>query len=376
MRCAKDKPVKSAIPLFKPVYTDEMAAAAAEVLASGWIASGRYVAPFGEAIARLTGQPQVCLTSDLSAAMSIALHVAGVRAGDEVVTSPFACMATNAPIALAGATAVWADVDPLTGAMTSDTVGAAITSRTRAVILYHLAGYPANAEAVAQVCRARGIPLIEDCDNALGASLRGTPVGRFGDIAVYSFYPNRQINAAEGGALAFKNEAWLAKAMRMRRFGIDTAGFRDALGEIDPNSDIPDVGWSATMSNLNCAIGLAQLADVASRLEETRRVAERLTAALRRVAGVTPVDPLPEAVPAYWTLLVRSADPYATLRTLRASGVHASRLHQRNDRYTGFKSRETPLPGVDDWEAHQLSIPCGWWMNDADIDAIASALQP
>lgn len=139
---------------------------------------------------------------------------------------------------------------------------------------------------IAAICREHGIALIEDCNTALGARLQAQGVGAWGDAAVYCFYPNRQLNGIEGGVVAWRDPAQAAKAQRLRRFGIALSGFRDATGEINPASDVAEVGWSAAMSQLNSTVALAQLPSLGGRLRATRDNAERLAERLAGLPGL------------------------------------------------------------------------------------------
>lgn len=362
------------VPLFGVVHTPEMEAAALDVMRSGRIGSGPYVAQFEHGLARLLGQEHVVTTSDMTSAMQMALHLAGVRAGDDVLTSPFACMSTNSAIAALGARAVWVDMAPDSAHVDAADFEAAITPRTRAAILYHLAGYPGPVQQLAHICAERGIALIEDCDNALLATVDGVPVGRFGDFAIYSFYPNRQINTTEGGALACRSVEHAATARKLRRFGLDPATFRDSSGEINVMSDIPEVGWAASMNNLCAALGCVQLDGVQHRVAQARHNASLLRERLAQCPGLQVLAPLAGADPAYWTLLVKVQDRDAVLASLKAQGVQASKLHQRNDIYSCFLECSRPLPNTTDFQDSVVALPCGWWLAPGDIDHIVSAV--
>lgn len=360
------------IPLFG-IYRDaHMDAAALEVLHSGQIASGTYVKKFSDGFGLLTDQRHVVTVNDMSSAIQIALHLAGVRTGDEVLTAAYACMSTNAPIATLGARPVWVDVNAQTGRMDPDALERAITPGAKAVIVYHLAGYPAEIERIAAICRQHGLALIEDCDNALLARVGDKQVGSFGDFAVYSFYPNRQINATEGGALACRRAEDAERATKLRRYGIDLPRFRDALGEIDPNCDIAEVGWAATLNNLCSAIGHAQLDSVSSRIERGRKIAASLQRQLAELPDVEIVPAGESAVCSHWALLVRVARRDAVLAGLKRRGVAASKLHHRTDTYSGFNAPPADLPNTQRFLDEVLGLPCGWWLSDADVDAVAA----
>ena len=363
------------IPLFG-IYRDErMDAAALKVLRSGQIASGSYVKQFAEGFGKLVNQANVVTVNDMSSAIQIALRIIGVGPGDEVLAASYACMSTNAPIATSGATAIWVDINPHTGTLDPAALERAITPRSKAVIVYHLAGYPADIRRIAEICQERGLKLIEDCDNALLATVDGQQVGGFGDFAVFSFYPNRQINATEGGALCCRSAEDAERATKLRRYGIDLDRFRDPHGEIDPECDIPEVGWAATLNNLCSAIGCAQLGDVEGRIAQTRRVAERLTQELAQISGVEVVAPLHGSVPSYWALLIKLRNRDQVMSRLKKHGVQVSKLHQRTDQYSGFAAPPRDLPNTEHFLEHVLGLPCGWWMNVADIDTVVSVLR-
>jgi perosamine synthetase len=352
-----------------------MDAAALEVLHSGKIAAGPYVKQFADDFGKLVNQTHVVTVNDMSSAIQIALRIIGVGPGDEVLASPFACMSTNAPIATSGATAVWVDIDPRTGTLDPDALERAITPRSKAVIVYHLAGYPADLRRIAAICQQRELKLIEDCDNALLATVDGKQVGCFGDFAVYSFYPNRQINATEGGALCCRLAGDAERALRLRRYGIDLTRFRDSDGEIDAGCDIPEVGWAATLNNLCSAIGHVQLDGVTNRIAQSRSVAARLTQVLSQIAGVEVVSPLPGSVPSYWAFLVKVRNRDKVLTAVKRLGVQASKLHQRTDIYSGFSSARSNLPNANKFLDQLIGLPCGWWVSEDDILMMASTLE-
>ncbi|OWK27832.1 DegT/DnrJ/EryC1/StrS family aminotransferase [Sphingomonas dokdonensis] len=365
---------QAAIPLYSTGPMPEADEAAIVTLRSGQIASGANVEAFRSALADTIDNPAVVTTSDMSMAITIALRLAGVGPGHEVIASPFACLSTNAPIALSGARLRWADVDPATGAIDVGDVRRLIGPATKAVVVYHLAGYPGPARELAALCQEAGIALIEDCDNALGATRDGRPVGSDGDHAIYSFYPNRQVNGIEGGAIASRNPADTARAARLRRFGIDPVRFRAANGEIADDADVTEIGWSGSMSNLNAAVAKAQIAALPNRLAGTRANARQLEQRLADIPGITPFAALPGADPVYWGLMVRAAQRDTLLMRLKEAGVLASLLHQRNDRYSGMPAERRTLPGVDEIERDVLAIPCGWWLKPADLDRIEEAV--
>lgn len=364
------------IPLYGVVNLPEMEVVALEVLRSGRIASGEFVSQFEARLGELVGLPNVVSMIDMTSALFLALHLAGVSEGDEVLTSAFACLSTNSAIAQHKAIPVWVDVKPQTVEMDIADLESKISKRTKAVILYHVAGYPGPAREIAALCKKYNIVLIEDCDNALFAARDSALVGSQGDFAVYSFYPNRQINTAEGGALVCKSNEMADRARQLRRFGIDFKTFRTAEGEIDAASDIPEIGWGMTLNNLCSALGCAQLDSAKSRQDQTREHVKQLRLLIESIHGIKPVSVIENGIPAYWVFLLFAENRDDVISALKRQGIMASTIHQRNDIYSGFGvEQKYKLPNTDYLQNHIIGIPCGWWLEEQDLKRIATALE-
>ncbi len=357
----------SSIDLFHAIHLPAMEAAAQDVLRSGLIANGPKVDEFERAFSTIAERDYIVSTNDLTSAVMLALHLAGVRVGDEVATLAFSCLQSNSPITRLGARPVWIDVDITNMSMSLEDLAAKLTTSVKAVIVYHIAGYPANVEHIAALCRDRRIPLIEDCNNAIGALLNGHPVGTVGDYAVYSLYPNRQINGIDGGMLATPDAKTALRATQLRRFGINAQSFRDKRGEINQESDVAEIGWSAALNNLNAAVALAQMTSLEERTTRTQVVAARLREGLMGFKRLRPVQPVAGGVPAYWGFLVQSEQRDALLDHLKARGVKSSLLHQRNDWYSGFGTPREHLPNTARVMREMLALPCGWWLSNEQL---------
>ncbi|MGY2171677.1 DegT/DnrJ/EryC1/StrS family aminotransferase [Pseudomonas gingeri] len=362
--------------LYKSVNIPEMESAAIEVLRSGRISSGEYVDKFEKALGVIVGSDNVVSTIDMTAAMFLALHLSEVGEGDEVLTLAFCCLSTTSAIAQRGAKPVWVDVRPGTVEMDIDDLCSKITSKTKAVIVYHVAGYPSPAEEIYYICKKNNISLIEDCNNSIFSSCNSVPVGKQGDFAVYSFYPNRQINTSEGGALTCRDPKLASKARKLRRFGIDPTTFRNAEGEISELSDIPEVGWSITLNNLCAAMGCAQLSSLPARQKIVEENARHLKKLIEGFEGVRAVPVLQGAKSAYWVFLVFSKSARSFIKEMRRQGVMASGVHLRNDLYSGFASdKNIKLENTSYLQKHLVGVPCGWWLNEKDIQNVAIAIE-
>ena len=374
-RRAPDAQPPLQVPLFKPPDLSRYAALLQEVLASGQIAGGPNVARFESALARYVGNPWTTTCGDVSSALTMCLFHAGVRPGDDVLLSPLVCLATSCPVRNLFANVVWCDIDPMSGNIDSDDIARRITPRTKAVILFHWAGNPADLDPILQIGRHRRIAVIEDAGEALGAEYRGRKIGSTGsDYTVFSFYPNRHLTTIEGGAIACAREADYESLRWLKRYGIHQPTFRDTAGEINPSSDIPVAGWNSYMNHVGATLGLAQMEHLPAMIARGQANGQYYDERLAGVPGVMSLRRPPMSRSAYWvyTFLAEKSDKL--LFRLRSCGIQASRVHLRNDLYSCFGAAKTPLPGVDRFARCCVSIPCGWWVSDADRSRIADII--
>lgn len=340
----------------------------------GQLAAGPAVTQLEKAIeARFSGRHAVAV-GDMTHALAMTLRLAKVRQGDEVLSLAFNCMSSNTAITMAGGQVVWVDVDPTTASFDVEQARRSITSRTRAVVVYHVSGYPADLASIRQLCDDHGLALIEDANNAFGASVDDQKVGMVGDFTVFSLYANRQINAIDGGIVLCARKDDAEHARRLRRFGIDTARFRDSDGEIDPLLDVPEIGMSSSLDNIHATLALTSMADVDKRIARSRRNAAILTEQARDL-HLMPIVPVPGAQPVYWTWLIRVANRDAIMRVLKARGIQCSKLHYPNHHYSGFRASCENLPGTDILQRDMLAIPCGWWLDETEILQLAATIK-
>lgn len=363
------------VPLFNCRPSDAAVHALDPVWRSGQLAAGPAVAALESRLGVYLHSREIVAMSDMSQALAMALRLAGVQPGDEVVTLAMNCMSSNSAIAMAGAVPVWVDVDPETASVDMADLAACLTDRTRAVVVYHLAGYVGDLPAIRKMCDTAGVSFIEDVNNAFGADFGGQKAGTFGDFAVLSFYANRQLNGIEGAALVCKDADDARRARRLRRFGIDTARFRTPDGEIDPNLDVPEIGVASSLSNVNATLADRAMDDLDVRIGRNRTHAARLSAELVDIPGFRLVAQRTDANGVYWVALALSQDRNRLMAALKTQGIQCSRLHQRNDGYTGFRAVPRDLAGTARMEREMLALPCGWWLSDDDVDRMVGAIR-
>ena len=355
---------------------DSAGTAVQEVLQSGYISEGSEVASFARRFTRFLGVERTIPVSSASAALTLALQLIGIAPGDEIICSPMCCTASTMPILTLRALPVWCDVNPNTGMLDPSSVTQMISGKTRAILLYHWAGDVADIAALRNVADQHGLSLIADASEALGAEIDGRRIGACGcDFVAFSFGAVKHITTLEGGALVCISRDDSDRAVKLKRFGIDQTTFRTLDGEINPESDIPEAGYCAYMTNVPAAIGSVQMAGIDSIITKYRTNGLFYDDYLRDIAGLHPLNRLAGSVSAYWTYALRAERRDDLSRYLRENGVGSSRLHVRNDTYSCFPPPRCELPGVDAFDLSTLSIPSGWWIGSKEREYIADLIR-
>lgn len=253
------------LPFAKPVIDEDTIAAVGDVLRSGWITSGPKVALFEQQLSAWFGGRPVRTFNSGTCTMEIALRIAGIGPGDEVITTPISWVATANVILEVGATPVFADIDPITRNIDLDAVEAAITPRTRAIIPVYLSGLPVDMDRLYALAAKHNLRIVEDAAQALGSSWRGQHIGAFGDLVSFSFQANKNITSSEGGCLVLNDAAEALLAEKYRLQGVTRSGL-DGL-------DVDVLGGKFNMTDVAAAIGIGQFAHI-----------ERITARRRELA--------------------------------------------------------------------------------------------
>ena len=345
------------LPLYKP-YMPELPEMD-KILHSGQLAYGRYTKEFEAALRNYFNNDSLIVTNSFNTAISVAVSSIGLRAGDEIIASPMACLASTQPYESNELKIVWADIDPHTGTLDPDAVRSKITGKTRCIIHNHFCGYPGYIDEINAIGREYGIKIIDDGIECFGTEYKGKRIGNCGtDVTVFSFNPVRIPNTIDGGAIIYRDDKYLEKSILIRDCGIDRSKFRDDIGEIDPQCDISFRGFSATMSNVNGYIGAEQM-KYAEQLIEKQRINAKIWDKYidgRKYRSMKSENGLPN----YWVYGLLADDKRATIEQFREKGFYASGVHMKNNIYSVFDNRE-PLLGVDDFFSRFVALPCGWW---------------
>ncbi|MCA2999371.1 MAG: DegT/DnrJ/EryC1/StrS aminotransferase family protein [Rhodocyclaceae bacterium] len=235
-----------------PVITDEMADAVRDSLLSGWLTSGPRVAAFEAALSDYHGGRPTRVFTSATAAMEVAFEVCGIGPGDEIITSAMTFFSVGNMIEKTGATTVFVDCDLTTRNIKLDQVERAITPHTKAIVPTHMSGLPCEMDRLYNMAQKHGLRVIEDAALAIGSSWQGKRIGAFGDIATFSFHPNKNMTTIEGGAAVFADEAEARRAEVLRFHGISRLA--------DGTRDVTVAGGKFNMSDVSARLGLGQLA--------------------------------------------------------------------------------------------------------------------
>ena len=344
------------IPLFKP-YMPESLSELDNILHSGALSYGKWGKKFECSLCEFIGNDYLLTTNSYASAIQLALTVLGLSFGDEVITSPMSCLASNQPLLTFGLKIVWADIDPKTGTLSPDSVKEKITSKTKLIFHNHFCGYVGYVDEINSIGKQFGIPVIDDCVEAFGAKYKGKYMGNLGtDFTIFSFQTIRLPNTIDGGAISFKDEKKYDKAFLMRDFGIDRTAFRDINGEISPECDISMKGYGMTMSEISSYIGYSQMDDIPLLLMK------QYNNACHWKKELPAVDTLwrKNTQPNNWIFGLLSENKIEDMLSFRNKGYYSSGVHLPNNYYTVFGERVF-LPGVERFYSRFLALPSGWW---------------
>lgn len=363
-------------PLFK-VHIDVQSSLGylKEVLESGYINEGIQVKQFETELSKIFGT-ELVLTNSCTSAITIALSLCGIKSGDDVVTTPMTCVATNTPIVTTGANIVWSDIEPETGMPGPDQIRNAITENTKAVVYVAWAGNLGRIEDVYDVCKQKNVPLILDAAHSFGAKYKGKdPSLSVADYVCYSLQAIKHVTTGDGGILTSRHS--LAKAKSLKWFGLDRDASKDDKGDWKGQQwdvDIVEAGYKFNMNNLSAAVGLSQVPHIENILQKHKKNSSMYDSLFAGTV-VLPLSRSVEEDTARWVYTIRTPmkneNKLRLIEKLNSEGIKAGLVHVPNDDYTCFAKFKRDLPGVRDFSSTQFSIPCGWWLSEEDINFIA-----
>ncbi len=370
------------LPFTRPTIDDATVAGVVEVLKSGWITSGPQVKAFEAALSAHCGGRPVRAFNSGTCTMEIALRIAGIGDGDEVVTTPLTWVSTSNIVLDVGARPVFVDIDPVTRNLDLDRLEAAVGPATRAVIPVDLSGLPVDRDRLYGIARAHGLRVVEDAAQSFGASWHGAPIGASGDFVSFSFHANKNVTTIEGGCLVMNDEAEARLAEQYRLQGVVRSG-RDGM-------EVERVGGKYNLTDVAARVGLGQLPHLAAFTARRRALARRYFDRFDR-AFADEVDlrlPVADFANSNWHMFQvllpeahlakrgrKRADVMAALEARGiGTGVHYPAIHLFA-LYRRLGWQEGDFPHAEYAGRNTLTLPLFPTMADGDVDRVVGALE-
>jgi len=372
------------LPYGRQTIDDRDVAAVVETLRSDWLTTGPKVAEFERALAAVAGTTEAVAVSTGTAALHAAMYALGIGPGDEVIVTTMTFAASANAAAFLGATPVFVDVNPENLLIDPRQVAAHVTPRTKAIVAVDYAGHPCDYDALETIAKQRGLALVDDACHAIGGSYRRRPVGSLALLNAFSFHPVKHVATGEGGAIT-TNDPELARRMRLfRNHGI-TSDFRERAAQGAFAYEMVDLGFNYRLSDIQCALGITQLAKLPASIARRQAIARQYDEAFGQSLYVKPLAVCPDVSHAYHLYVIclelasLTADRAAVFRALRAEGigvnVHYMPVHLHPYYQNKFGTRPGMCPVAEAAYERLLSLPMFPAMTDEDVGDVVQAVE-
>jgi dTDP-4-amino-4,6-dideoxygalactose transaminase len=359
-----------------------------EVLATmktGWLGTGPKVMRFENEFKAYKGSPHAVAVNSCTAALHLSILAAGLKPGDEVITTPMTFCATVNAIVHAGATPVLADVDPVTMNIDPERVEAKITSKTKAILPVHFAGRPCDMDALCDIASRHNLKLIEDCAHAIETEYKGRKAGTFGDFGCFSFYVTKNITTGEGGMILARRQEDADRLKILGLHGMSKDAWKRFSDSGYKHYQVVEVGFKYNMMDLQAAIGIHQLERVAPYWRRREQIWQRYNEAFADLPIVLPAAPEPDTIHGYhlYTILVDGAkanigrDAFLSAMTAEniGIGVHYQSLPEHIYYQKTFGWRPEDYPNAMKIGEQTVSLPLSAKLTDADVEDVIAAVK-
>jgi len=367
------------VQLHKISYDEREYNAVKEVLDSGWLTISQKTHDFEAAFSHFLGHDTQCLAvSSCTAALHMAMLVLDIKNGDEIITPSLTFVADQNITLMVGAKNVLADITSMEDwSVDPDDIEARITSKTKAVMIVHYAGFACDMERITALCKKRNLFLIEDCAHTPGADFNGQPLGTFGDISAFSFFGNKNIAVGEGGMVVTRNVELFVKLRLLRSHGMSVPSFDRYKGRA-VSYDVESPGLNYRIHEISSALGLAQLQKLEDANNKRKKLVEHYYHRLDEIPSVSiPYRHFSRGKPNYHImpiLLSETVDRAAIIESMKQDGVQTSIHYPAIQNFSAYKEKVNSTPKAEYVCAHELTLPLYPDMTNEEVDIVCDAL--
>lgn len=364
------------IPLHRPILGGEELVAVKEVFESGWLGLGQKVGDFESALADFLGAPHVVCVNSGTSALCLSMMSLDLHEEDEIIMPSLTFVSCVQAAMFVGARVRFCDVEPETLNLDVLHMERLVNSRTRAVLAFHCSGLPCDLDGILNFSRKHGLKTIEDAAHALGSSHRGRRIGGFSDMTCFSFDPIKLITCGEGGAVVVKEESLDRRLRRMRNLGMERTAWSFQANRERREHRVCEKGLRLHMSNLNAAIGLAQLKKIDFFIQRRQEIAQQYDSALAGLEGVRSFPkPFPETVPFNYVIHVPERGA-ALIEWLNGHGIESSMPYAPNHLQPIFKGQSCgSLPVTESMAPDLVALPLHPGLSDSEVERVWETVQ-
>jgi len=359
------------ITLFWPYISEQTSHAVAEVLKTRWIGQGLRVDALEQKFESQFSIPHAVAVNSCTSAIHLALILAEVQDGDEVITTPLTCPAANIPILYRRAKAVFADLQKETLNIDPKSITQKMTSRTKAILAVHWGGQPCDMAEIDAIAKKEGLVVIEDAAQALGATYQGKPIGALSDLTCFSFQAVKLITSGDGGMLTTIHPAYAKRAKLLRWYGMD----RNSKGSLYDKHTITEVGYKYHMNDIVATMVSTQLDAFPLISSRRNEIVTRYRKELASVPGLTLLEQKKDRTNAHCLFTIRVEKREDFIQHLAQQEVEAHLVHVRCDIFPIFGGKRQDLPVLNEVESQYVSIPLHNHLTEEDITKIIRTIR-
>ena len=359
---------KKEIKLLKPHYPLGIGKKVEELFKKGELTEGKYSERFEKKLSVYLNNKNCVLVNSGTSALTLAYRLLDLKKKDEVITTPFTCMATNEPLFNENIKFKFCDIDPNTGNVCLKSIAKLINKKTKAIVVVHWGGLPVDIIKLKKIIYPRKIKIIEDAAHALGAKINGKKIGNHGDFVCFSFQAIKHITTGDGGLLVCKKKTDAKKAKLLRWFGLN----RKVKGN-KWTQDIKFSGYKFHLNNIASRIGLEQMKFVHTIIKTHQRNGKYYDKYIDN-KKIKIIEKDKNLTSAYWLYSILVDDKKKFKEYMKKNNIQSDEVSFRNDRYSVFKKFRKKLIGTDYFDKHMVNIPTGWWVTKKETKYIVKII--